>query len=130
MSSVYRVLCLSHPTAIELNVEMDRPETLEGLLAGQAHPDLRGHPGCDLVGGRYSYPLIKVYCPPRMVGSTAAPGARRCAHNGGEWIDVEWMRVALAYIRTDPQRPVELPRCWPASRLERLAHDLRVDEAS
>lgn len=60
MSSIYRVICLSHDPAIVLHdrepsSHVEAADFREEMLAGD-------HASCDLVVGRYSYPMIEVTC--------------------------------------------------------------------
>lgn len=82
MSSTYRVICLSHDPGLTV----PDPETQDHALIemwlrrGSAVRDQRlpGHGRCDLVAGRFSYPMIEVFCP----GGT--PDPRRPRHGAGE----------------------------------------------
>ena len=56
MSSTYRVLCLSHDPAIVAADDYQRPETAEAAIT----EGIAEHAGCDLVIGRYSYPLVEL----------------------------------------------------------------------
>lgn len=123
MSSTYRPLCLSHDPALVLDDEWQsgndgRVEMADILNLGKEYP-LEGHETCELVGGRFSYPLIEVYCP---------AGCRW--HGSGEWVRVEWLRLARAAHLNTTGRTVGLTkalgdlRCWTPERLHRLRHHL------
>ena len=121
MSSTYRILCLSHDPAVDLAPEWDSPEPLQWALDTRDPEALDGHAACDLVGGRFSYPLIQVYCPAMTDLSRIAHGA--VYHFRGEWTRVEWLHLAYAVQRLNPpgfERILGDVRCWPAARLARL----------
>ncbi len=118
MSSTYRALCLSHDPALEIDgAEWNTVTDIEGALANPAACDgLGGHTTCDLLGGAYSYPLYKVYCP-----------------KAREWIGVEWLALLLAaYLRADADAVVTaagqpMPRHWTRQRLMRLRAELMLE---
>jgi len=57
---------MSHDPGLVIDTNWQDPRLLEAALSDPASsPELEAHTGCDLLGGRYSYPLIEVYCPPR-----------------------------------------------------------------
>ncbi|TYB69692.1 hypothetical protein FXF51_05895 [Nonomuraea sp. PA05] len=128
MSSVYRVLCLSHDPAIILSeVEYHRPEAaVSDIAAG-----IDGHAECDLLIGRYSYPLIEVGCPPAT--GPERSGRPRCStHSTTEWVDVAWLRILLAVHRNGTKEMQELVgatqlRHWSYERLRRLRDELGID---
>ncbi|MER7361879.1 hypothetical protein [Nonomuraea wenchangensis] len=126
MSSVYRVLCLSHDPAIATAAEYNRPEPAVAAIA----EGIDGHEHCDLLIGRYSYPLIEVGCPP-ATGSGRA-GQYRCGiHSATEWTDVAWLRILLAVHRNGTKEMQELAgtaelRHWPYERLRRLRDELGI----
>lgn len=118
MSSAYRVLCLSHDPAI---VASDpgyhrREQAEEAIRVG-----VEEHRDCDLLIGRFSYPLVEVGCPPRP----------SCHHGGTEWVDSDWLRLlAAAYQSQDEAvraatRQSEF-RCWSWERLRRLRDELGI----
>lgn len=138
MSSLYRILCLSHDPAIVLpDLEWANPQGMQcALAATESHPEdfadaLDAHRTCDLMGGRYSYPLIKVYCPPFREGRLAP-----ChLHNDGRWIDASWLRLLSAVYAADDagRAPTSIAasrvdKCWSKDRLRRLRIELEVDE--
>ncbi|MEU4224334.1 hypothetical protein AB0F17_08575 [Nonomuraea sp. NPDC026600] len=127
MSSIYRILCLSHDPAITVEAEYDRPETAAAAITA----GVDGHARCDLLIGRYSYPLIEVGCPP-----TTGPqriGQHRCyPHSAPEWVDVAWLRILAAVHQSGTERMRALAResrlgCWSWERLRRLRDELSID---
>lgn len=126
MSSTYRVLCISHDPAIivesiELQSGADGRLVLEGLLAARPRDErLEQHRHCELLGGRYSSPLVEVCCPPRDTHP-----------HSGHWIDAEWLRLlAAAYVaRSHPsiaEALKKIGRCWSEERVLRLRAELGV----
>ena len=127
MSSVYRVLCLSHDPAITTEAEYGRPESAVAAIAS----GIDGHSDCDLLIGRYSYPLIEAGCPP-----TTGPErtGRHCCypHSITEWVDVAWLRILAAVHQsgTDQMRALASETRlahWPWERLRRLRDELSID---
>lgn len=119
MSSTYRPICLNHNPAIVLDPELtyDEAKTLG------TRDRFQGHEQCDLVIGRYSYPMVEVACLGRDF-----PGPTGCKsyHGGIQWTDRSWLRLLLAAA---PSIDAELLRplfagCWPLERLERLRVEL------
>lgn len=118
MSSNYRILCLSHDPAIILDAEFHsgaggRVRAKDALLAG-----VTDHPGCDLVIGRFSYPLVEVGTPFR--GEI-------------EWLDSAWLRLlALAQLTQDGSVMRDAARRaehrWPQARLRRLRFELGIED--
>ena len=128
MSSVYRVLCLSHDPALALTeVEYSRPESAATDIAS----GIDGHQGCDLLIGRYSYPLVEVGCPP-WTGPTGA-GSQRCTrHSNAQWADVAWLRILAAVHQSGGEGMRRLAEasslsCWSWERLRRLRLELGID---
>ena len=127
MSSIYRVLCLSHDPAIVLTeVEYSRPESAVADIAS----GIDGHSDCDLLIGRYSYPLIEVGCPP-----TTGPersGRHRCTpHSTTEWVDVTWLRILAAVHQSGTEDMRDLAgeaalAHWSRERLRRLRDELGI----
>jgi len=84
------------------------------------------HPGCDLLIGAYSYPLVEIGCPDRSAG-----------HPGGyhphetKWVDATWIKL-LALAQRAPEGSPErqlanrppMPGCWRPERLYRLRYEL------
>lgn len=128
MSSDFRLICLSHDPGLLAGPEYDWTNDPDAALAVAAHPAFRaeyGHPGCDLVVGRFCYPLVEVACP-----ASVRDGRARCPgyhpHNA-QWTDAYWLRLLALTDRT-PTVPAlaeaakaSRPPCWPAPRLARLA---------
>ncbi|HET9889684.1 MAG TPA: hypothetical protein VFQ42_04215 [Mycobacterium sp.] len=132
MSSVYRLICLSHDPGLELDTEWhsgsDGRRTAEEVLRqlvhggvrparGEGQDELLDHAGCDLVIGEYSSPLVEVgYLP---------------YNTNVHWIDIEWVRVLAASVilhdRQGNQIP-PFPRGWTAERVRRLVPHLRMPE--
>jgi hypothetical protein len=128
VSSIYRVLCLSHDPAIALtDVEYHRPDAaVTDIAAG-----IDGHQGCDLLIGRYSYPLIEVGCPP-TTGADRAARHRCYTHSQIEWVDVAWLRILAAVHQsgTDSMRGLAGETTfahWSPERLRRLRVELGID---
>lgn len=130
MSSTYRVLCLSHDPAIVAADDFQRPETAEGAIAA----GISEHEHCDLVIGRYSYPLVELGCP-RTIRTTGQPTPPRpngitCYHSGTIWVDRDWLwLLAAAHQSPDPGMRVAIDRghsrqCLPWERLRRLRLEL------
>lgn len=122
MSSTYRILCLSHDPALVVETpDWNRPEPAEAAI----RDGIDGHRTCDLMIGRYSYPLVGVCCP----ASRDQPAKLRCCHGGPQWIDRDWLRLlAAGYQTTDPLVEAEVKRssdsCLPWERLRRLRDEL------
>jgi hypothetical protein len=127
VSSAYRALCLLHPRAQDTGVEFSSAAELEGALANRAnHPVFTDHVDCDLVGGRYSYPLIEVYCPGHSISG----------HREGEWTDQGWLALLLAATDASIANAALVPAvrraspcCWTPDRIERLRPHLRIGVA-
>jgi hypothetical protein len=131
MSSTYRILCLSHDPAIATEDEFSTAGDAERAVAD----GVDGHPGCDLLIGRYSYPLVEVGCPPTTI---ERPGRHRCSiHASTVWADVAWLRVLAAVYQAGDERLQALAvesslthptlRHWPWERLRRLRGELGID---
>lgn len=127
MSSVYRVLCLSHDPAVITEAEYGRPET----AAAAINAGVEGHPNCDLLIGRYSYPLIEVGCPPSARPERS--GQHRCyPHSMTEWVDVAWLRILAAVHQSGTEHMRNLAgetrlAHWSWERLRRLRNELSID---
>lgn len=124
MSSTYRILCLSHDPAITAGDDYNSPEAAAAAIAAGVDE----HPHCDLLIGRYSYPLIEVGCPPTT--RPARPGQRGCyAHATTEWVDVAWLRILAAVHQSGNEETRALAgdshlSHWPWERLRRLRDEL------
>jgi hypothetical protein len=108
VSSVYR-----DPAIAITEVEYSRPEpAAAGIASG-----IDGHRDCDLLIGRYSYPLVEVGCPPTI--GPERTGRRRCyAHSVTEWVDVAWLRILAGETQLAH---------WPWERLRRLRDELNIN---
>jgi hypothetical protein len=132
VSSVYRGICLNHepPMTFELGPVGDCQDPDEAGAHVLGHSE---HQACDVVIGRYSYPLIYVGCP-GTIGMKRKGG--HSSHRDTFWTDVKFLRLAaLAYrhapnrLLTDPKSLRELePSCWPMARLARLLPLLDVPD--
>ena len=117
MSSVYRLLCLSHNPAIVLDHEYHSgSDGLNRAVAALRAP-VEGHPHCDLAIGRYSYPLVEV-------------GIATTTHRV-EWVDADWLRLLWHAHRLDHEglsaAATRLQRPWTRARLDRLGPELGLD---
>ncbi|MEV0382348.1 hypothetical protein [Nonomuraea sp. NPDC050643] len=132
MSSIYRILCLSHDPAITADAEYSRPEPAIAAIGS----GIDGHADCDLLIGRYSYPLIEVGCPPNT--GAQRTGQHRCyPHSVTEWVDVAWLRILAAVYRIGDEQTAMLAvesslnhsalRHWSRERLRRLRDELGID---
>lgn len=111
MSSTYNAICLSHTPPLEVcDWQANTPE--EALHVAQ---DL--HSECDVMVGRYSYPLIAVGCP-----RVEAHGI----YHGKDikWMDTEWLLVASLAVEVEGFNMLkaleELPGCFSISTLGKL----------
>lgn len=124
MSSTYYILCLSHDPAITVNDPgYNTPEEAEEAVRDRPS----GHEQCDLMIGRYSYPLVELGCPPSRDQRAKLP----CCHGGTSWTDKKWLLLlAAAYQSEDPavRQAVMDGRhhCLPWERLRRLRVDLGI----
>jgi hypothetical protein len=132
MSSMYRLICLSHDPGLELDTEWHSgangrdvaENALRYLKFNTGRPadvdgntELTGHAKCDLIIGRYSYPIVEVgYLP---------------YNTNVHWIDVEWLRVLAAAVilhdRHGNQIP-PFPRGWTPELMRRLTPHLRMED--
>lgn len=123
MSSVYRILCLSHDPATSAE-EYCTPEAAAKAIAS----GVDGHRRCDLLIGRYSYPLVEVGCPP----TAARGGPPLCyAHRDIVWVDSAWLRALCVVHQLDDEPARALVRdpqlrCWSWERLLRLRDELGI----
>jgi hypothetical protein len=136
VSSMYRILCLSHNPALEL----ETPEWHSGddgrvkAEHAAAHPeDLDGlaeHTACDLLVGRYSYPLVEVGCP-AVIRDSGRPHPPGTYHpRSTEWVDIEWLRLLWLAQQAEEGPLLRAAAtlsgwCWSPARLNRLANVLR-----
>lgn len=134
MSSTYRILCLSHDPAILLDEGQEFHSGSGGRERAEAAvlDGIKGHEGCDLAIGRYSYPLVEVGCPNRA----NHPGGFH--PHGTQWTDAEWLALLLvsSSANPDPQMKKAVARaqrnvgCWTFERLNRLRFELDTEDAS
>lgn len=128
MSSRYRILCVSHSPAIALSADWGNPDEPATIAANpRNHEETAGHEACDLVIGRYSYPLIEVGCPARP--HDEEPSVHQPWHpNDVKWIDVKWLRLLLAAQNSPELRSSEVLQriddCWNSNRLNALRGEL------
>ncbi|MFD7609682.1 hypothetical protein [Streptomyces sp. NPDC059828] len=120
MSSTYRILCLSHDPAV-LHGEYRTPEdATQHITEG-----VEGHPACDLLIGRYSYPLVEAGCP----ASRHQPAKLTCRHGDTVWAQSDVLRLLVAAYQSHDEivraavKPFE-GRCWTQERLHRLRDEL------
>lgn len=122
MSSTYRVLCLSHdPAIVAADGDWNRPEFAEAAV----RDGVEGHETCDLLIGRYSYPLVEVGCPPQREGGLACGW-----HSRTQWTDRGWLQL-LYQAQQEPTGKLLAAvtdqnqfRCWTPQRLARIAIEL------
>jgi hypothetical protein len=129
VSSNYSVLCLSHdPAIIVHDPGFNRPEQAEAAI----RDGIAGHGQCDMMIGRFSYPLVELGCPNSGdQAQSLRPGVLRCFHAGTQWIDKEWLLLlAAAYQSSDPavREAVKAGNhsCLPWERLRRLRVELGI----
>jgi hypothetical protein len=127
MSSVYRILCLSHDPAIQVaDREYGTHESAITVARDPYHHGLLNHARCDLLVGQYSYPLIEVCCPShRGLGEDGHDD-----HDEPRWILVEWLRLFVAAAQVKPVDGLNLTiggaesGCWTTQRLLRLRSEI------
>lgn len=129
MSSTYRILCLSHDPAIPIETPgWNRPTPAEEAI----RIGITGHEQCDLMIGRYSYPLVELGCPRSADRpDSLRPDVLRCYHGSTIWTDTEWLLLlAAAYQSTDPAMREAIKAgshtCLPWERLRRLRAELSI----
>lgn len=125
MSSAYRLLCLSHDPALAFSVDLMLVDV--DAITHRDDSVLDVHHGCDVVAGRFSYPLVEVAC----LGRRLLPqGGCKGLHANPAWVDSDWLRLLLA-AAPHVDDAVLFPfvtRCWPLDRLSRLRVQLGVGE--
>lgn len=132
MSSDYRILCMNHDPAIVIDHDWHTAaEAIAVACEPASHELVVPHENCDLLVGRYSYPLLEVCCPPRK--DVAGPHATY-VHREPQWIDVKWLHILRAAKTVPPAEQLkeairQVQTCWTAARLERLRGELRIDDA-
>lgn len=124
MSSNYYVLCVSHDPAIVVDHDYGSPgEALAAAAEPAKHEQLREHLNCDLLVGRYSYPLVKAACPG---GPRCTPGFHR--HDADTWTDAGWLRLLhAAYLHGDDLTGMRIRACWTKQRVLRLGRELGIE---
>lgn len=126
MSSTYYILCLSHDPATT-HGEYRTPEEAEtAITAG-----ITGHPHCDLLIGRYSYPLVEAGCP----ASRNQPAQLRCCHGATVWADADVLRLLAAGYQSQDEAVLEATKqfefhCWSWERVRRLRDELGIELGS
>jgi len=127
MSSTHHILCVSHDPAIVIGGEgwNNAAEAIERAGDPGRFPDMAEHKDCDLLVGRYSYPLVEVGCPPRENSTTG------CMHVHAQWLRVEWVRLLAASLdaesaplRAAVEELTQRHRCWSRERIQRLRSEL------
>jgi hypothetical protein len=116
MSSIYRLLCLSHDPAIEIDTEHEWHSGNEGRkrVEEAAIEGNEWHPNCDLLIGRYSYPLVEIGCPS---SSHSTP----FQHNGTKWIDATWAALVIIASESNLILPHTIVNsCWKPDRVKKL----------
>jgi hypothetical protein len=131
MSSTYRILCLSHDPALVLVGEWP---SLDEALSAVASRTLNasssniGHRDCDLVVGAYSYPLVRLWCPPCQSdqprwGHTSYHPNKPIAVNAF-WLRLLWHVDQQQASATLAKTLAGRPGCWNPGRLTRLRCEL------
>jgi hypothetical protein len=120
VSSTYRLLCVSHDPALLEGEYVSSVEAEAAVAAG-----VQGHQQCDLLIGRYSYPLVEVGCP----ASKHQPADLRCRHSKTMWVDSVWLRLLAAAQQSDDEHLTAAAApfdrgCWAWERLRRLRDEL------
>lgn len=127
MSSTYRLICLNHDPALVIydHDEWNDPEPAIAAATSRMYlaEHFPAHVDCDLMVGRFSYPLIELCCP---------SGDHHGGHHGRpEWMRREWLRLLYAAFLS-PDATVgrwsdPLGDCWSRTRLHRLRAELFGD---
>lgn len=127
MSSTYSPICLSHDPGIILGPDLTYDEA-NGL---SSRDRLDGHESCDIVIGRFSYPLVEVAC---LGDQLRWPIGCKGHHGVPQWIDRDWLRLLFAAttppnaVHPEVLRPL-VRGCWPLDRLYRLRAELGLPES-
>jgi hypothetical protein len=128
LSSDYHVLCLSHDPAIQATHALSLEAAEQAIREG-----VDGHEACDLMIGAYSYPLVDLGCPGKVLDQPR-PGAHRCSslHTATKWADVAWIRI-LAVAQRQPEgtqlhtlTKATALGCFSPERLRRLREELQI----
>ncbi len=134
MSSDYKILCVSHDPAIVIESDAwhsstgGRQRVIEIAADPVGRDETSVHATCDLLVGRYSYPLIEVACPPSLRQNVNYRHSYSHPHEG-RWVDAAWLRLLYhAYACNDPAVLDAAGRagysCWTALRINRLRIEL------
>jgi hypothetical protein len=127
MSSNYRAICTSHTPALVI----DHDYTYDEANNLTTRDSLGDHTDCDVVIGRYSYPLVEAACLGRQL-----PGPSGCKgyHAGPHWVDVAWLRLLTAATTApntvDPAllRRISAHGCWTPERMTSLRGELGMPD--
>jgi len=126
VSSTYSAFCLAHNPALQIGPDL----TCDEANNLTSRDRLGGHQDCDIVIGRFSYPLLEVACPgSQLPGPTGCKGS----HRSIEWVDVTWLRLLAAaapLVPADIHERITARGCWPLDRLHRLRNELGITEAA
>lgn len=133
MSSTYRVLCMSHDPALTIDVDFSSSsEAVAAVLnvsGGDVDYRLASHAQCDLLIGRFSYPLVEVCCVGRP-GLTKHP---RLQHPGDKWVDAQWLRLMYGAMGATGQlgeaADAIAATCWTWPRISRLRCELGIEQS-
>jgi hypothetical protein len=120
VSSTYNAICLSHDPGILIGPDLTYDEA-NGL---NVRARFGGHERCDLVAGRYSYPLIEVAC---LGIQLPGPTGCKAYHSNVKWIDRDWLRLLATAgpdVHPEAMRALSEHGCWPLERVHRLRVEL------
>ena len=135
MSSDYKLLCMSHSPALVIDrgdcQNWQEPEPAIAAALDPAKYGVEEHVRCDLLIGRFSYPLIEVCCAGGPRGRTA-----HAVHTSPTWLDKQWLVLLHAAMAApaDPGLKAALEplqrrhSCWSWERLDRLAPHLGIGD--
>lgn len=133
MSSTYQVICVEHAPALIVGDEYTSPsDALRAASAPGRYPELEYHKRCDLLVGRFSYPLIQVACPGFRGESPSVSPANTCKYHGASydnWTEVAWLRLLYDAIKdSEDVHQYRVPACWTRNRVIRLGNLLQTEE--
>lgn len=127
MSSRYSLICVSHDPAILVGPDPEwqsLDEALGQLARIHENEMLTSHEQCDLLIGRYSYPLVELICPPGRTENRC----RRSGHPVPVAMDAHWLRLLAATMCIGDSFPKVKAAvaaldngCWTTQRMLRLA---------
>jgi hypothetical protein len=129
VSSTYSVLCLSHDPAIVVH---DAGYQQPGQAETAIREGIADHIDCDLMIGRYSYPLIEIGCPRTFDRPETLRGTvLRCCHGSTQWVDKDWLLLLTAAYQSDDPLVRQAVAdghhgCLPWERLRRLRVELGI----